>query len=242
MGQVHAVRQTGFHLGVEAHPVADMRQVCPFRAHVINKFQGFFQVEMRMVGFLAEGVYCQDPDTLQPLGFFRFDRFDVCQVGKIPEPEPEYLQSVVPGLHRCHPMAAQTECTSFFDGVYRNRRGPGIPVFIRKNIVKTPLEGSDDPRVGVNGDVALPKEKWTDIIHARRVVGMFVGKEDGIEAGYPVGEHLLPKIRAAVHNAVIPILVGYHYGNAEPFVARVFTEANRIVAPDNGDALGGTGA
>lgn len=195
-----------------------------------------------MVGLQAERVYRQDPDALQAAGLLRFDRFDVCQVGEIPEPEPENLQPVVPGLHRRHPMAAQAECPAFFDGVYGYGGGSGVPVFIRENIVKTTLKGSDYTRVGVDGDIPLPEEEWTNIVHSRRMVGVFVCKEDGIEPGYPVGQHLLAEIRAAVHYAIIPVLIGDHNGHAEPLVARVFAQANRMVTPDYGDALGGSGA
>lgn len=64
MGQVNVVRQAGFHFGVETHPMADVGQVCPFRTDAFYKFQGLFQVEMRMVRFDTQGVDGQDAQTL----------------------------------------------------------------------------------------------------------------------------------------------------------------------------------
>lgn len=120
-------------------------------------------------------------------------------------------------------MASQAKCPAFFDGVYGYGWRPGIAVLIRKNIVESPLQRSDNPRVGIDRNIPLPEEKWADIVHSRGMVGVFMGKEDRIEAGYLVCEHLLAKIRAAIHHAIIPVVIGDHYRYTEPLVARVST-------------------
>ena len=49
-----------------------------------------------------------------------------------------------------------------------------VPVLIGKNIVEPPAEGINHPRVGEDGDIALPEEERPDVVDSGRVVCVLV--------------------------------------------------------------------
>ena len=93
----------------------------------------------------------------------------------------------------------------------------------------------------IDGDVPLPEKKRTNIIKACGMVCMLVGKQQGIHVCCTTGEHLLPKIWAAVHNKGI-IAIFYHDRNPKPFIFRVLAQTYGMLAAYNGDSLRSTGA
>jgi hypothetical protein len=93
----------------------------------------------------------------------------------------------------------------------------------------------------INWDIPLPEEKWPDIIYACSVVGMLMGKENGVQPVYGVAKHLLPKIRAAIDDDVMPVYL-YQYGYAQALVPGIITKAHRIVTPYYGDSLRSSGS
>ena len=90
--------------------------------------------------------------------------------------------------------------------------------------------------MGVNRNIALPEEKGPDIVYTGRMVCMFVGKEDPIEPGNPVCQHLLPEIRATI-NYIVVFIPGNQNGDAKPFISGVRALADRMVTPNYRDSL-----
>ena len=87
-----------------------------------------------------------------------------------------------------------------------------------------------------SGISALTKEKRTNVINTSCVIGMLVRKQNGIEFGDGVLQHLLSEIRPTInHNCT---LVPLHQNRrTQPLITWVITLANRMVAADNRYAL-----
>ena len=168
--------------------------------------------------------------------FFRFDCFDIRQVGKVPDPVAEHLQAVMADIHRSDPEVSQGKGLSLFHQVDRHCRSPRIAVFICEDIVKALLQGGYHPFMGIDGDISLPEKKGPDIINASCMIGMFMGKKDGVEPAYIVAEHLLPEIGPAIDDDVMAVHL-YHHGYPKAFVPGILTETYRMCAPDDGDSL-----
>lgn len=183
---------------MKAKPVADMRQIGRVGTHAVDEGKGFFQVEMGVVRLLPQGVDHQYLNAFQSCFFLGRHGFDIRQVGEIPNAETKNLQAVVTGVQRDDLLLCDMEGLSLFQQVDRNGWRSGIPVFIGKDIVETALQAFNHPRVGIDRDVSLPKKKGTDIIDPGSMVGMLVGKKDGIKLTDRVSKHLLPKVRAAI--------------------------------------------
>src|SRR6056297_2026273 len=111
-----------------------------------------------------------------------------------------------------------------------------VTVFICKNVVKTFSQGIKDPGMCINRDIPLSKEKGANIINARCMIGMFVGKQNAIQFIYGIGEHLLSKIRAAINNIIV-VFPRNQYGYTESLVLGVRAQANRVVTSNNGNSL-----
>ena len=57
--------------------------------------------------------------------------------------------------------------------------------------------------MGINGDIALSKEKRPYIVYSGSVIRMLMGKENTVQFGNFMGKHLLSKIGAAVYDKII---------------------------------------
>lgn len=238
---MYILGQVLLYLCMKPHHVADMREVCPLGAHLPDEFQRFLKVEVGMMGFLPQCIDYKYFYPFQTLHFGRVYGFNVCEVCKIANAVSENLQAVVTGINGHDPMWPQLERLPFLHRVHHNCRGPGIAVFVGKDVVEAPAQGVGHSRVGIDGDIALPEKERPDIVNTGRMVGVFVGKEDAVEPLHIVPQHLLPEIGAAIDH-VYTVIFGFdHDRYPQPLVAGVGAQANRMFAADYRDALRGSG-
>ena len=229
-------RQPIFDSGMEAHSVADVRQIGTFRLYGFDEIQCFGQVEMRVVRFFAQGIHDQYFQVFQLLDFRSGDGLHVGQVREIPDAVTENLQVAVHDIDRDNflPGYRKWKVVLHFDRLYRRRAGIAILGF--KYVVKTALEVVKHASVRKNRHLALTEIERPDVIDPGGMVCMFVGEQQCIDAAAAAGQHLLAEIRAAVyHDGKIIGMDPNRY--TKPGVARVCTVANRVVGADDRNAL-----
>ena len=94
---------------------------------------------------------------------------------------------------------------------------------------------------GVDGEIFAAVAEGAEVIEAHDVIGMGVGEDHGVEAAEAFAEGLGAEIGAGVDH---PSGFGglEINGGAGALVVRVCGSADRAIATDHGDALGGSGA
>ena len=94
--------------------------------------------------------------------------------------------------------------------------------------------------MSINRDVSLSEKKRAYVIYTCGMVCVLMGEEDSVQPFDVLPEHLLPEIGTAIDHVIV-IIPGDHHRNTQPFVLWIFTEADRVITPDHGDALRGSG-
>jgi hypothetical protein len=96
--------------------------------------------------------------------------------------------------------------------MYLHGRCPRISITLGKNIVESGFKGLYYSFVRIDRYVSLSKKEGANIVHSRCMIGMLVGKENTVNFGDLVVQHLLPEIGATI-NYVIKIFPGNKYRN-----------------------------
>ena len=93
-----------------------------------------------------------------------------------------------------------------FYGMKMHSRHPRVWVMMKK-VSKTLSDLGLNMRSGIEWKILSPSEvQWSDIIHPRHVVIVFVGHQDSVQVIKASLQHLLTKIRSGIHSdpAIIP--------------------------------------
>jgi hypothetical protein len=111
-----------------------------------------------------------------------------------------------------------------------------------KNVGELPFELFEHGGAAVHGHgLALEEVIRPDVVHAGRVVLVFVRKQEGVQRLDPFAQHLLPEVGSRVdHEAFVADLQVHR--NAQPLVAEVQRTAHLAFAGNDGNALRRAGA
>ena len=221
--------------------VADVRKVGAGGREFLDDLQGALDRGVRGMGFVAKCVQKQHVEPGEVLhGFFR-DLAVIGEIGEGAEAESVDLAFSVQQRHRSAGDPKQIERLAIED-VWLDSRTRGLRGLSGKHIAKAMLDTGESLLGAVNGDRAtLAKVERADVVETHDVIGVGMGKQDGVKVRDGGAEGLLSKIGRGVDEDRTAVVLDPDRG-PQSLIARVGGSAYVAVAPDGGNANAGAGA
>jgi len=220
--------------------VSDVRKPCAARFETLDQGQGLVHGLMHGVRNIAQGVQDEFVEALEK-GHRRFGQAaEIREISGAAETETQNLHVAV--LHRDGHERNAKKLDRSDRELERNARDGAERGFIVKDVREHAADDSKGLFVAVDGECcALANIERANIVEPENVVGVAVGKQNGVNTVEPDAKSLLAKIRRRIDDDVLAI-AGNQKRRAKAIVVGIIRMANAAGASKRGHAHGRSGA
>lgn len=195
---MHAIWKFAFRWLMQPELVTDMGKVGCLRLRRSCNFYRFGKGVVRDMLLVSQGVEHKHFAALYLFEFFSIDVVGICDIGKVANPESEYLHFVVGDFNRKKLKVADAEGVIFCDRMQPDLRNAWI-VSVLKNVCILTTQGHLGLFGGIHIHRLLLKEIISPhVIEPSNMVLMAMGEDNSIELMHPAPQHLITKIRTRI--------------------------------------------
>src|SRR5579864_1430893 len=215
--------------------VTNVREKCALRLQPLHDAQRVLHRRMRRVRLVAQCIQKQNIEVFQ----LRQRRYrDLTMVGQVSRRAKTKAINLRVAMDQSDRLESRTkQLQRPLQRAHLDLRQSSELVIGIENVSEHVLNESGGVRVRIERQLIWPVQKTqrTQIVNAKKVIGMGMGIQNSIKLANLFANCLLAKIWRGINEHAAPAIFEQHRGPGAP-VARVLRMANGVIAPDGGHA------
>lgn len=233
-------RKLSTNFGIEAHLVADMREIGFARSNSLHNLKSLRKTEMGEVLGLAERIDNKDVNTFELVELVGVDMVGVSDIAQTPYTIAQNGQSLVHGFDGNDRDAAKMQLLIACE-LMKSGFGQAWELVVVEYIMIISLDGNAGLMVAEDIHLlVLYIVEGADIIDATNMIAVGMGDKNSIKMRDMLAEHLLAEVGTDINENIVAA-VGFDKGrSAQMPIMPVVRGANRALTSNYGYPLRGT--